>query len=444
LRTVAAAKPAAAEYIIWDDGVPGFGLKMTPAGGRIYLFQYRLARPGEAKRTPPRKYTIGKHGALTPDQARARAKELAAMVAQGVDPRRRELDLIGEADEARRNGEERKRLENELAFSTLAPLFLDWYENERRRRSSSVALARLVVNRYLLPALADKPLPHIGRGDLQPIIDGIPSEKRGVRRAVFVYASVLFSWAMKQRGIIAENPLRAMAKPAAPEARERVLADDELADLWRATHALAPPFGAFFRLLTLTAQRRSEVAGLRWEELNREAALWTLPAARAKNGKAHLVPLSAVVVAELDTLALAGQVKAGEPNPEATRWPTRGYVLTTTGRTPISGITKAKNALDKAAAGTRGSEAEPTSLDGWRIHDLRRTAATGFQALGIRFEVAESVLNHKSGAKGGVSGIYMRFEWQDEKRSALEAWANRVVSLGQTAVDNIVPLRREA
>jgi len=90
-RTVDAAKPAAAEYVVWDDGgketVKGFGLKVTPAGSKVYLYQYRLARPGQADRTAPRKYTIGKHGSLTPDQARARAKELAAMVEQGIDPR---------------------------------------------------------------------------------------------------------------------------------------------------------------------------------------------------------------------------------------------------------------------------------------------------------------------------------------------------------------------
>lgn len=430
------------DLFLWDDKLSGFGVKVTPAGAKVYLFQYRIGGRGN----PTRRYTIGKHGALTPDQARIRAKALAHMVEHGTDPRQAEDDDKAAKAEAQRQAEERTRLEGELAFSRLAPVFLDWYENDRERRPSSVALARLVIDRYLTPALADKPLPHVTRADLQPILDAIPSHKRGMRRAVFAYASTLFSWAMKERGIIDVNPLRAMAKPDAPKARERVLNDVELADLWRATDSLAQPFGSFFRLLVLTAQRRSEVAGMAWAELDREAKTWVIPAARAKNKAAHLVPLTDTVIAELDRLALAVQVKARVNDLDGTQWPKLGHVLTTTGRTPISGITKAKDALDKAIGEARGTKEEPAPLEAWRIHDLRRTVATGFQRLGVRFEVTEAVLNHVSGAKAGVAGIYQKHHWQDEKRSALDAWAKHVAAItaGEAKADNVVPLRAGA
>lgn len=421
--TVDRAMPAQRDRFIWDAGekevVKGFGLKITPAGRKVYVFQYRLARPGEAQRTAARRYTIGQHGKLTADQARKRAKELAAMVEEGIDPRQRDLDAFASQDEAKRLAREKARLEGELAFETIATRWLDHYENEKDRRPSSVRLAKLVVNNHLTPNLSGKPMPHIGRTELQPIIDAIPINQRGMRRAVFAYSSVLFGWATK-RGDISANPLANMAKPEAPKARNRVLSDDELMALWKATDKLNEPFGPFFRLLILTGQRRSEVAAINWEELNRANSMWTIPADRAKNGVAHIVPLSPNAMTELDLLAKIGTTDADDHIIE--NWPNSGYVLTTTGRTPISGITKAKNALDAQAQKDRDGKA----LDAWRIHDLRRSVATGFQRLGIRFEVTEAVLNHVSGAKGGIAGIYQRHDWKEEKRSALEAWARHI------------------
>ena len=438
-RIVDATQPASRDLFLWDDELAGFGLKVTPAGTKVYLYQYRMTRPGMAKACPTKRYTIGRHGDLTPMQARARAKELAAMVAQGTDPRQRELDQFKAADDAKRKADEKARIETELAFDRLAQLWLEHYEFEKERSPKSVALARLVVNGYLTPALGNKPMPHIGRADLQPIIDKIPTAKRGMRRAVFTYASILFGWAHR-RGNIAENPLPAMDKPEAPKARDRVLSDAELAAVWTASAKLSDPFGPFFRLLILTGQRRSEVAEISWSELDRANALWTIPASRAKNGAAHIVPLSPAALAELDSLALAQQINAKAKKPDGSKWPIVGYALTTTGYSPISGITKAKAALDTAISEARkeaGGGVAP-----WRIHDLRRSLATGFQRLGVRFEVTEATLNHISGAKGGVAGIYQRHDWREEKRSALEAWARHIEAIiGPADQDNVVPIR---
>jgi len=437
-RAVDALKAGTSDLFLWDDDLSGFGVKATPAGTKVYLMQYRVGGRGN----PTRRYTIGKHGALTPDQARTRARELARMVEDGIDPRQAEDDAKVAKIEAQRQADERIRLEGELAFSKLAPKFLEWYEHTRGRRASSLAMARLVINRYLAPALGDKPVPNITRADLQPVFDAIPAHKKGMARAVFAYASTLFSWAMKVRGIITENPLRAMSKPDAPAARDAVLADDELADLWRVTDTLVKPFGSFFRLLVLTAQRRSEVAGMMWGELDRDAATWIIPVARAKNKTDHLVPLTDAIIAELDRLALAQQVKAKNPEPDATKWPKTGHVLTTNGRTAISGFTKVKAALDLAMAEARATVENPAPIKAWRIHDLRRTVATGFQRLGVRFEVTEAVLNHISGSKSGVAGIYQKHDWKAEKRTALDAWARHVATItaNKADTDNVVPI----
>lgn len=428
------AKPGERDHFTWDEEVSGFGLKVTPAGRKIYVYQYRIARPGEAERTPARRYTIGRHGNLTPAQARKRAKELAELVERGICPKEKEQADQAAEDKAEQLAREKARLEGELVFEKVAALWLEHYENEKDRRPASVKLAKLVVNSHLKPKLNGKPMPHIGRAELQPIIDCIPVKQRGMRRAVFAYASVLFGWATK-RGDIQANPLAAMVKPEAPKARDRVLSDNELAALWKASANLGEPFGPFFRLLILTGQRRSEVAGIDWAELDRTTATWTIPADRAKNGVAHIVPLSPEAKAELDRLAKIGETDQDGNGIKC--WPKSGFVLTTTGRTPISGITKAKNALDAQVKKDRDGRA----LEAWRIHDLRRSLATGFQRLGIRFEVTEAVLNHVSGAKGGIAGIYQRHDWKDEKRSALEAWARHVAAISKPADNgNVVPL----
>lgn len=425
-RTVDGAQPGNRDQFIWDTDVAGFGLKVTPAGGKVYIFQYRIARPGEASRTAAKRYTIGKHGKLNPEQARKRAKELAAMVETGTDPRQAELNAYAAADAAERAEAERVRVETELAFSRVADQWLDHYEHEKGRRPASVRQAKLVVENHLRPALESKPMPHIGRGELQPIIDAIPAKQRAMKRAVFAYASILFGWAAK-RGMIDANPLSAMERPSPPPARKRVLTDSELADTYMAASAMEAPFGPFFQLLILTGQRRSEVAGIAWSELDRDEATWTIPPERAKNKAAHIVPLSPAMIERLDRLA-------GVQGDDEPKWPKAGFILSTNSRTAISGITKAKQRLDAAIAKRRDGEA----LADWRIHDLRRTLATGLQRLGIRFEVTEAVLNHVSGAKSGVAGVYQQHDWKEEKRSALDAWARHVAAIAAPAEKNNV------
>lgn len=420
-RTVDGLKAADRDTYLWDDALPGFGLKVTPAGGKTYIFQYRIGGRGHATR----RYTIGKHGPLTPDQARTRAKSLALLVAQGIDPREQEQDAKAAKEEAKRKLAEKTRLEGELAFEKVAARWLDYYENEKGRRPLTVAQARHVIYKHLVPALKGKPLPHINRADLQQVIDAIPTKHKASRLAVYAYASSLFRWAM-ERGEVGDNPVRRITKPAAPKARKRVLDDDELATVWTATESLRGPLAAFYRLLMLTGQRREEVAGLNWVELDRASATWIIPADRAKNGVAHIVPLSPAVLEELDKLALAKQLanRINDVNPA--RWPKAGPVITLCGKKALKSFSKAKKELDAEVAKVRRDDGP---LPAWRVHDLRRTLATGLQRLGVRFEVTEAVLNHVSGAKAGVAGIYQQHDWKEEKRTALEAWAQHVAAI---------------
>lgn len=431
-QSVDETKPTDRDVYLWDQKLSGFGLKVTPAGGKTYLFQYRIGGRGN----PTRRYTIGKHGPLTPDQARARAKGIAALVEQGIDPREQEREAKAAEEDAKRKLEEKTRLEGELSFEKVAARWLDYYENEKGRRPLTVAQARHVVKRHLVPALSGKPLPHITRTELQPILDAIPIKHKASRCAVYAYASSLFRWAM-ERGEIADNPVRLMSKPPAPKARNRVLTDDELASIWKATRGLRRPLSAFYRLLILTGQRREEVASMNWIELDQETATWTIPAERAKNGVAHIVPLSISVLDELDELAGAKEANDQFHKFDRACWPKIGPVITLNGTVSIKCFSKAKRALDAEVEKVRKDKG---SLPAWRVHDLRRTLATGLQRIGVRFEVTEAVLNHVSGAKSGVAGIYQQHDWKVEKRSALDAWAQHIATITNHTGDKDVVL----
>jgi integrase len=410
-RTVDAVAVGSKDQFLWDEDLSGFGLKVTPAGNKVYLLQYRLG--GRGAKT--RRFTIGAHGSpWTPAGARDEAERLLTLVRQGVDPANEKA--------------ERQRIAADLAFASYAATFLSDYVKQQWK--GSYAYAESILRLHVTPVLKSKPLPSIRKPDLTAVFDRVPAGQVALRRNVFSVLRRLFRWA-KGRGDITTNPLDDFEAPPAPGARDRVLSDDELRLVWLSAGSLGYPFGPLYRLLIATGQRREEVSGLDWRELNRAAAEWTLPAARAKNGIAGVVHLSALAIAELDQLA------GGE------KWPKRGLVLSTTGKTPVSGYSKGKARLDAAVLKLGRSEAleagddpEDVEIAPWRVHDLRRTFATGMQRLGVRFEVTEAVLNHVSGSKAGVAGVYQRHDWRDEKRDALNAWAAHVERVVTGASDN--------
>lgn len=194
----------------------------------------------------------------------------------------------------------------------------------------------------------------------------------------------------------------------------------EIVTVWAAADQQGDPFGALAKLLILTGQRLREVAGMEWSEVDLEARVWTLPSSRTKNGKEHIVPLADSAVAILKALKKAAPKNAV-------------HVLSTNGKTPISGFSKAKRRLDGLVTKQREKQAKesgelPIPVQPWVLHDLRRSFATGAQALGIPVEHTEAVLNHVSGKRGGIVGVYQRYSYLGEKRAALEAW-DRAVSL---------------
>lgn len=388
-RTLDSLQTSGMSGFVWDEDLKGFGVRITASGSVSYVIQYRLG----GREAKSRRYTIGGHGSpWTPATARSEAQRLLILVAQGIDP--------VEANKQRR------REAVDLAFSNYA---------DRFAHSCKGAGWRKLVDRslrlHLKPVLGNKPLPKITRPDVVTVFDRIPDEQIANRRNVFAVLRRLFKWALS-RGDIQNSPMEGMETPPPVKARDRWLSDSELARVWTHTAACHRCFGPIIRLLILTGQRREEVTGLHWEELDRVAGEWRLPAERTKNGEPSTVPLNALAIAELDLVA------RGE------KWPRRGRIFPTSSGAGFTAYSKGKAKLDRLIAAD-----EEGFIPAWRLHDLRRTLATGFQRLGVRFEVTEAVLNHVGGSRSGVAGVYQRHDWRDEKRDALRAWNDHVVEL---------------
>jgi integrase len=282
-----------------------------------------------------------------------------------------------------------------------------------------------------------RPAGALTRAEAVNTLDAIARSGRvGSAGRTLAYARACFAWAEK-RGKVAENPFRGLPISSGAAARDRVLTDAEVGLIWRATAALGWPFGPLVRLLLLTAQRRDEVAGMRWSELSPDRAVWTIPKERTKNGRAHVVHLAPE----------ARAVLAGVP-----RFRDTDLVFSTTGASPVSGFSRAKERLDalcgRLAAEEARADPSVAAMADWRLHDFRRTAVTWLAGAGFAPHAADKLLNHTATTGlSDVARIYQRGEFLSERKAALEAWAKHVSFLaGAEAVQgsNVVPLSAKA
>lgn len=381
------------DEFLWDTKLSGFGVKVSAGGKRSYVYQFRLGgRKGTARRI-----TLGEHGnPLNATEARKRAESFALLVSQGIDP-------VAAAAEA-------KRLTVDLAFPAYADKFIESCEGDGWRKLVSGTLKKHVV-----PHLKKKSLPQIRKSDITDVLDRLPAKQAALKRNTFAVLRRLFSWAVG-RGDLERSPFDGMEAPPPVPARDRVLTDDEIATIWIASEKAGSLFGPIVRLLMATGQRREEVTQMDWSEVKRSEALWQLPRERAKNNVAHVVPLNRLAIEVLDRMA------RGE------KWPRSGAVFMTSGKGPFTAHARGKNRLDEQAAVLAGKP-----LAKWRLHDLRRTMATNFQRLGVRFEVTESALNHVGVSRVGVAAVYQRHDWLEEKVEAFAAWGKHIEAVLEKA-----------
>ena len=385
------------DMLVFDDEQRGLGVRVTASGGKTYLAQYNWH--GQKRRIP-----LGNCNAVSLAKARDAVRVIMGDVAKGVDPAAVRKKA---AAEARRNAAHEAL--------TLAALLSDWQALHLAGKRPSYAAETVRALRNAFSRYLDLPAAELDRATAVKTLDAM-ARKGSVAMAArtAAYGKAAYGWGVK-RGALSVNPFSNL--PVTPIVkRERVLSDDELAAIWGAT-ASAGPFNGIVRLLILTGQRREEVAGMTWAELSGDFSTWTIPASRAKNGATHIVPLASPAQDLLRSV------------------PRFGELVFPGLRGPFNGWSKAKAALDAKSGVTD-----------WRLHDLRRTVATGLQRLGVRLEVTEQVLNHVSGSRAGIVGLYQRHDFASEKRAALDAWGEHVIAVveGRVAPVNVLALPRRA
>jgi integrase len=388
------------ELIAFDDDLPGFGIRLRAGGKRTWIVQYRMGHK-------QRRLTLGSVAAIGLDQARDEARKTLAKVHLAHDPQTEKT---------------RRRAQAALTFGSLIDRYLDVKQDRLRRRSYEETERHLL--RHWAP-LHGLPVADIDRADIanrlgtMATVNGPVAADRA--RAAL---SAFFTWAMRE-GLVAANPVIGTNRPAEPIARERVLTDGELVEIWRACGD--NDYGRIIRLLIITGQRREEIASLSWPELDLDKMVISLPSDRTKNHRPHDVPLSDQAVAILN---------------EVPRRDGRDFLFGAANGA-FSGYSKSKVALDKRILAARAPPAgghQP--MPEWRLHDIRRTVATRMADIRIQPHVIEAVLNHVSGHRAGVAGVYNRSLYADEKRDALVRWGNYVEGLVANGQAKVVPIKR--
>ena len=368
--------PNKKDHTFYDSDLRGLGVRLRAGGKRTWVAVYRIGQKS-------RRVSIGDASAVTPEEARNRAREILA-----------KADL-GEDSQAQKAEDRKKRT---LVFQDIVDAYMDRHVVARLRPRSQEEVRRHLRSHWAI--FHKLPLSEIDRIAVAARLSELATESGPVAaNRSRASLNALFTWAMHQ-GLAEINPVADIGKPGLERSRDRILKPHELAAVWNACGE--DDYGRIVRLLILTGQRRQEVAGMTWQELDIDRSVWSLPSERTKNALPHDVPLSSVA------LSIVSSIEPRASNP----------LLFGRGVQAFSGWSRCKRRLD-----------ERSGVERWRIHDLRRTAVTGMAEIGIQPHVIEAVVNHISGHKGGIAGIYNRASYAEEKRDALARWADHIETL---------------
>ena len=399
-------KPTDKRIEMPDTMIKGLVLIIQPTGAKSWQARYRA---GGVRR----RMALGSYPAISLAQARKGATEALMKVLEGSDP------------VADRNASQK-------ALQPVRDNFRLLIEQFGKRHLSTLKSGETVkreLNRHVVAVWGDRDIRDITKRDVIDLLDNIADTGRLVTaNRVRAYLNKFLNWCV-ERDILDQSPAMGVKPSAKENSRDRVLSDDEIRWFWAACEGEGYPWGHLGKILLLTGQRVGEVVRITDRETTGD--VWHLTSDRTKNGRAHDVPLSQ---ASQDVLGAVERIKSDA-----------GLIMTTNGRTPLSGFYKGRNHLAdsmvEVASGEVGGHVE---IPHWTFHDLRRTAATGMARLGIPVRVTEAVLNHVSGTGGGIVSVYQRYDFGHEKREALETWARFVSDLLEGRVENVVPIKRAA
>lgn len=367
------------DVVYWDSSYPGFGVKVTPKGRKVFIVLYRVAGAGSRVR----KYTIGPHGRVTLHQARIAAQRVFAARLEG-------RDLATEKQQSRR------RQVVDRIDALIETYISDHISKTRSGPEVASLLRREVIANWATRSVHDLKKREIIDLVMQVMARGTPAAANKLLKVIKSF----LSWCVG-RAILEVSPAHGLRAPAKEIGRDRVLLDGELACVIRAARHMGYPYGDIVELLALTGQRREEIAGLTQDEVDFADRALRFSSSRTKNGKPHIVHLSAASLALLNR-----------------RVETTTFVFSSTGMRPFQGFSACKRELDKLSG-----------ITSWKLHDLRRTCVSGMARLGVPPHVADKVLNHQSGTISGVAAVYQRHEFLAERKAALELWGQHVTKL---------------
>lgn len=424
--------PTEGSITIWDTLVPGFGIRISSRGRRTWVCIYRVNGKSVMQ-------TIGTM-VLIPSVAEARelAREAQRKASTGVHP----------VEEKKQKAEAAAKAAAEARTKTFRALiehpekgFIKQHVERRELRDSTLRETQRILNR-VMPYLGDKPAKEIKPDDIENLLDDIEAirrrprkgagdKPRGEARTIQTCLTTVFKWALTARHIDV-NPMVAIPKDrhGKTTARERTLGDDEIPAFWSAMESLGWPYGDIGKLLLLTGQRSGEVTGMRWSELDLTNRVWRLPGKRTKNKRPHVVYLSPQAMEIIEQQQLSR------------RWSNCDYVFSTTGAKAVSGFGNSKPQADAYMRDELGREPEH-----WTWHDLRRTAVTGMAEIDILPHIIEAVVNHISGSKAGIAGVYNKAVYPEQRKAAMAAWGRHVENLVRPDPNPetvVVPLRQPA
>lgn len=391
-RYVLNLKPKADRYEVWDGS--GLGVRVS-AKRKAWVMMYRY-------QDKPRRLTLGTYPEMSVAQAHEAHRKALAELEQGNDPGAK---VVQERQEERH-------------APTVAALAAEYLEKWVKKRNRAAPEIERILNKDVLPKWASRKAREITRREVISLLDSIAERGPIMANQTLAVIRKMFNFAV-DRAILEVSPCIRIKAPGPLKQRERVLSDEEIKALWTGLDkaAMAPGTRLALKLQLATAQRKGEVALLRWEQVDWNAATWTIPGETAKNGKAHNVPLSPLA---LDLLKQAKELAAGSvwvfPSPRHN------------GAAPM-GATAADHAMRKALPVMGLADLTP--------HDLRRTAASHMTALGIPRLIVAKILNHTDRS---VTAIYDRHSYDPEKRDALEKWARKLRALVATD-GNVTRLR---
>jgi integrase len=382
--------------ILWDEGMPGFGLMVTRNGHKSYVVQYRAG--SRSKR-------MHMKNGLTLSAARKEAKAILGAVAKGGDP-------LG------------VRRKAERAKSDTLKAIVEEYLAREGDRLRTIGERRAVLERLVLPKLGARQINDITRTDIIRLLDRIADEN-GVPMAdhTLAYLRRVMTWHASRSDDFRSPIVRGMTRTRPSQRRrQRVLNDAELVAIWRAAEAAQSAFGYLVQFLLLTATRRNEAAAMRRGEVCGDE--WTIPQDRYKTGLELVVPLSDAALAVLASVPKIGK---------------SGLVFTTDGKHPLAGFSKFKRAFDVKVLAEMRKQDREAQLPRWTLHDLRRTARSVMSRAGVPSDHAERCLGH---VLPGIRGTYDRHQYLPEKRRAFEALDALVERIVDPPAGNVVTLRK--